>query len=40
MSKLTRQEMLTLALGVLPAPPAEVEVLSARHRVLDDDDLE
>jgi hypothetical protein len=28
MSKLTRQEMLTLALGVLPAPPAEVEVLS------------
>ena len=28
MSKLTRQEMLTLALGVLPTPPAEVEVLS------------
>jgi len=28
MSKLTRHEMLTLALGVLPPPPMEVEVLS------------
>jgi PilZ domain len=28
MSELTRHEMLTLALGVLPAPPTEVEVLS------------
>jgi PilZ domain len=28
MSKPTRHEMLTLALGVLPPPPAEVEVLS------------
>ena len=28
MSKLTRHEMLTLALGVLPPPPTEVEVLS------------
>jgi len=28
MSKPTRQEMLTLALGVLPCPPAEIEVLS------------
>jgi hypothetical protein len=28
MSKLTRHDMLTLALGVLPPPPAEVEVLS------------
>jgi hypothetical protein len=28
MSKPTRHEMLQLALGVLPAPPAEVEVLS------------